>query len=88
MGCTQFVGKKLYIKYDCVGKGTEEILTRETAKLRESLEKATKRLGITFKEINEVSYSFEPINIEKTIKELGIPNGGVISIKLKSTFNK
>ena len=52
MGCTQFVGKKLYIKYDCVGKGTEEILTRETAKLRESLEKATKRLGITFKKIN------------------------------------
>lgn len=52
------------------------------------MEKATKRLGITFNQINEVSYSFNPMNIEKTIKELGIQNGGVVSIKLKSTFNK
>ena len=87
MGCKEISGKRIFIKFDCVGKGTEEICTRTTSKLRESLEKATEKMGISFKEINEVSYNYTPININRTIEELGIKNDAVISIKLKSTFN-
>ena len=88
MGCKEIPGMRIFIKFDCVGKGIEEICTRTTSKLRESLEKATQKMGISFKEINEISYCYNPININKTIEELGIKNNAVISIKLKSTFNK
>ena len=88
MGCKEIPGMRIFIKFDCIGKGTEEICTRITSKLRESLKKATEKMGISFKEINEVSYCYNPLNINKTIEELGIKNGAVISIKLKSTFNK
>ena len=54
--------------------------------LRKSLEKAMKKMGITMKEINQVTYSFTDLNINNTVKELRIPNGGVVTIKLKSTF--
>ena len=45
-----------------------------------------KKMGITIPEINQVSYQYISLDINKTVRELGIPNGGVISIKLKSSF--
>ena len=38
------------------------------------------------KEINELSYNFNQIDKGKTIKELGIPDGAVVTIKLKSKY--
>ena len=43
-------------------------------------------MGITFSQINEVTYTFTPLNINNTIAELKIPDGGVLTIKLKSAF--
>ena len=76
----------MWITYECVGKGKEDVWTYELAELRESLQKAMKKMGITMKEINQVTYSFTDLNINNTVQELGIPNGGVVTIKLKSTF--
>ena len=76
----------MWITYECVGKGKEDVWTYELAELRESLQKAMKKMGIAMKEINQVTYSFTDLNINNTVQELGIPNGGVVTIKLKSTF--
>ena len=84
--CNEERGQKLWITYECVGKGKEDVWTYELSALRESLEKAMKKMGITMKEINQVTYSFTDLNINNTVKELRIPNGGVVTIKLKSTF--
>ena len=84
--CNEERGQKLWITYECVGKGKEDVWTYELAELRKSLEKAMKKMGITMKEINQVTYSFTDLNINNTVKELRIPNGGVVTIKLKSTF--
>ena len=84
--CNEDRGQKLWITYECVGKGKEDVWTYELAELRESLQKAMKKMGITMKEINQVTYSFTDLNINNTVQELEIPNGGVVTIKLKSTF--
>ena len=84
--CNEDRGQKLWITYECVGKGKEDVWTYEFAELRESLQKAMKKMGITMKEINQVTYSFTDLNINNTVQELGVPNGGVVTIKLKSTF--
>ena len=84
--CNEERGEKLWVVYECTGKGKEEVWTYKLAELRESLKKAIKKMGISMKEINQVTYSFTDLNINNTVKELGIPNGGVVTIKLKSTY--
>ena len=86
ISCQGDRGRKLWLTFECVGKGKEDVWTYEKAQLRESLKKATKKMGITFKEINEITYTFTPLNINNTISELKIPDGGVLTIKLKSAF--
>ena len=88
MGINCYNGQKKIITYDCIGKGRINFVVYEDEKLRESLVKYIKDNGITMNEVNEVSYSFSPLDINKTIEELGIPNGAVLTIKLKSKFNK
>ena len=75
------------IIYDCVGKAQESYIVSENEQLSKSLEKYMKKNEIVMKEINELSYNYEPIDKKKIIKELGIPDGGVVTIKLKSKFN-
>ena len=86
--CVNEHQKKIIITYDCVGKGRINYVVNEEEKLRKSLEKYIEGNGITINEINEVSYNYSPLDINKTIEELEIPNGAVIAIKLKSKFNK
>ena len=87
MGVLCYQGNKQTIIYDCTGKGQDSILVSENEKLSRSLEKYMKKNDITMKEINELSYNFNQIDKGKTIKELGIPDGAVVTIKLKSKFN-
>ena len=81
--CNEDRGRKLWLTFECVGKGREDVWTYEKSELRESLKKATRKMGITFSQINEVTYTFTPLNINNTIVELNIPDGGVLTIKLK-----
>ena len=52
MGCWEERGRKLWITYECVGKGKEDVWTYELSELRDSLEKAMKKMGIKMAEIN------------------------------------
>ena len=81
--CNEDRGRKLWLTFECVGKGREDVWTYEKSELRESLKKPTRKMGITFSQINEVTYTFTPLNINNTIAELNIPDGGVLTIKLK-----
>ena len=81
--CNEERGQKQWVTYDCVGKGKEDVWTYDESELRVSLEKAIKKMGIRIADINQVLYGYNSLNINNTIKELGIRNGGVISIQLK-----
>ena len=37
-------------------------------------------------DINEVTYNYNALNLESTALDNNIPNGGVLTIKLKSRF--
>ncbi len=84
MGCYEELGNKQWLTYQCVGKSNEDVWTYDSKMLRVSLEEAIKKMGITLSEINEVQYNYTSLSINNTVRELGIPNGGVILIKLKS----
>ena len=82
--CHKEKGRKLWLAFECIGKGKEDIWTYEKSPLREPLLKVIKIMGINFAQINEVTYKYDPLNINNTIQQLNIPEGGVITIKLKS----
>ena len=86
MGCWEERGRKLWITYECVGKGKEEVWTYEFSELRDSLKEAIKKMGIKMAEINQVTYSFTELNINNTVSQLGIPSGGVVTIKHKLSY--
>ena len=83
MGCFEEPGNKQWITYECVGKGKVDVWTYDEKMLRSSLEEAIKKMGIKIADINEVLYNYTVLNINNTVKELAIPNGGVVLIKLK-----
>ena len=81
--CHKEKGRKLWLAFECIGKGKEDIWTYEKSPLREPLLKVIKIMGINFAQINEVTYKYDPLNINNTIQQLNIPEGGVLTIKLK-----
>ena len=86
VSCGEERGRRLILVYECIGKGKEEISTYENVELKQSLKLAMKKMRITFPEIQQVSYSYAALNIDNTIQQLNIPDGGVLTIHLKSTF--
>ena len=87
MGVICVQGEKIKIAYDCVGKGKMEILTFDKVKLESSLKKYISEKKINMGDIKEVCYNYDPIDYKKSAKELGITQGAVITLKLKSDFS-
>ena len=81
-------GPMMSITYDCVGKGKMEILTSEGASIKRSLILYIKEKDIKIGDINEVCYNYDPIDYKKSAKELGIPDRPILTLKLKSDFNR
>ena len=79
-------GNPIVLIYESIGKGKEEISTYDRLKLKKSVKEAAKRLGIPMDDINEVTYNYNALNLESTASDNNIPNGGVLTIKLKSRF--
>ena len=80
--------EKIKINYDCIGKGIMEISTFKGSALDRSLNIYIREKDINRCDINEVCYNYDPVNTKKSAKQLGIPEGAVLTIKLKSDFNK
>ena len=79
-------GNPILLVYECVGRGKEEISTYEKLSLKKSLKVAAKRLGIDLNNINEVTYNYSPLDLNSNALQNNIPNGGVLTIKIKSQF--
>ena len=77
-------GNPICLVYECVGYGKQEIATYDRLKLKDSLGKAAKRMGIPLSKINEVQYRYVALSLQSTAMDNNIPNGGVLLIKLKS----
>ena len=77
-------GTPIWLVYECVGRGREEIATYDKIDIKSSLKKAAKRLGIPLSLINEVTYNYNILSLNSTPLDNNIPNGGVLTIKLKS----
>lgn len=88
MGVICSSGGEIRISYDCIGKGIMEISTFEGSALDRSLNIYIREKDINRCDINEVCYNYDPVNTKKSAKQLGIPEGAVLTIKLKSDFNK
>ena len=86
IGCGK--GNKIKINYDCIGKGKLEISTFQGSALDRSLNIYVREKYINKGDINAVCYNYDPIDTKKSAKQLGIPEGAVLTIKLKSDFNK
>ena len=84
MGCCD-PGARLWIAFECFGRPTVDITTRENDELRKPFTKAIRLMGLQMIQINYVFYGYNILDINRTIRELGIPNGGVITIKLKES---
>ena len=77
-------GNPIYLVFECVGYGNQQIQTYDKIKLRDSLNKAAKRMGIALSQINGIQYRYSSLSLNSTAMDNNIPNGGVITIKLKS----
>ena len=77
-------GSPMWIVYECVGIGREEIATYDKINIKSSLKKAAKRLRIPLSSINGVTYNYNIVSLNSTPLDNNIPNGGVLTIKLKS----
>ncbi len=76
-------GQQMWLVYECVGHGKEEIVTYEKISLKTSLKKAAQRMGIPLSSINQIQYRYNPLNLQSSALDNNIPNGGIILIKLK-----
>ena len=79
-------GNRILLVYEWVGRGKEEISTYERINLKSSLKTAARRMGIPLRKINEVTYMYNPLNLNSSAAANNIPSGGVLTIKLKSDF--
>ena len=79
-------GNPILLVYECIGRGREEIATYDKIKIKTSLKKAAKRMGIPLSNINEVTYNYSAVSLNSSALYNNIPNGGVLTIKLKSEF--
>ena len=79
-------GEPILLVYECIGFGKEEVPTYNKLNLKDSLKKAAKRLRIPLSNINEVTYNYNAVNVNSSALDNNIPNGGVLTIKLKSQF--
>ena len=77
-------GNPIYLVYECVGYGNQQIATYDKIKLKNSLTQAAKRMGIALSSINGIQYRYSSLSLNSTAMDNNIPNGGVITIKLKS----
>ena len=76
----------IWLNFQCFGKGQIKIWEYKAAKFEKPFQDAMRKLGITSAEFDEVTYQHFPVDRNKTLEELELPNGGIIIIKTKATF--
>ena len=70
--------------FDCVSYGMHKMTTKKGLKLQHCLKVLSKKIKVPLYKISKASYFFEDLDKHRTIKELNLPSGAVISVKFKS----
>ena len=81
MGICGDDGKPILLVFDCVD-GVHEIYTMDGVKLKKPIEELARIKRIPLSKIAEVSYKYEPLNKNKKIRDLDLPSGAVLSVKI------
>ena len=76
-------GEPILLVFDGISLGKHEINTMDGLKIKTVLQRLSKRIDVPVSQIGNVKYNYEVLDKNRTIKELNIPNGGVLSFELK-----
>ena len=82
MGICGDEGKPILLVFDCMSYGTHEIVTKDGVKLKQPLEELSRRIRVRQSRIGDVLYKYEPLNKHRKIRELNLPTGAVITVKI------
>ena len=82
MGSCGFDGDPIYLTFDCVSYGTHGINTKDGIQLRKVLEILSKRIRVPRRKISNVLYNYETLNTDSKIKDLNLPQGSVLLVKI------
>ena len=76
-------GDPILLVFDGVSLGKHEIDTMDGLKIKSVLQRLSQRIKIPVSQIGNVKYNYDIIDKNRTIKDLNLPNGAVLSFELK-----
>ena len=82
MGSCGFEGDPIYLTFDCRSYGTHGINTKDGIQLRKVIEELSKRIRVPRRKISSVLYNYEALNTDRKIKDLKLPPGAVLLVKI------
>ena len=81
--CAYNEGNPITLVFDCISFGTHEIETKDLVRLKRVLKELSKIIKIPTSKIKNVLYQYQILDKRRTIKEMGLPSGAVLMVKLK-----
>ena len=81
--CAYNEGAPITLVFDCISLGTHEIETKDLVRLKRVIEELSKIIKIPSSKIKNVLYQYQILDKHRTIKEMGLPSGAVLMVKLK-----
>ena len=82
--CDTDKGVQIVLNFNCITLGNHEIITTDGTKLKDSINQLAVKLNVRPYYIGKVYYNGKVLDKNKKIRELGLPNGAIISV----TFSK
>jgi hypothetical protein len=79
--CSGDEGKPINLIFEC-GNRRDEVVTSDGRELRKPLKMFSKLSGIPESKIVDVQYKYKSLDLNSTIRELNIPSGSVLEVKL------
>ena len=77
-------GKPILLVFDCMSFGTHEIVAKDGEKLKKPLEELSRRIRLPQSKIGGVLYNYELLNRNRKIRELNLPTGAVLTVKIST----
>ena len=81
-GCDE--GKPILLVFDCLSFGTHEITTMDGLRLKKVLGELSRRIRVPESRIGDVLYKYSPLDKSSKIKDLHIPTGSVLNVKIET----
>ena len=82
MGICGLNGDPIYLTFDCISYGTHGIYTKDGISLEKVIEILCKIIRVPRRKITSVLYNYEVLNTNNKIKDLNLPDGAVLSVKI------